>query len=238
MARYVVVRSDGLAVLCNCSVDDAKEILSKYWHMHMSARFRWLRQYGYVIYVNSRAFRKDMTGIYTPEEFYSKYESAVKKEISELKIVPYFPAVRERMISEMIVVLLKLSYFMSKKEIHTIKIERKKRNRDDRAVKLVAVSDEILRYNERKARRYICNNADVFEFSKSFWVLVTVGGSEYALVVKKDATDEEIFDCVAEIAERKPEVLERLRNLDCRLEDGQVKDKLAAILSAASLLSA
>lgn len=238
MARQIVVRSDGLAVLCDCSKDRAEELRSKYWHMHLSARFRWLRQYGYVIYVNSLAFRKNMTGVYTPEEFYKMYEKAVKREIDKLKIVQYFPTVKARMITEMIVVLLKLSYFMSKKEIQTIKIERKKRARDDRAVKLVAVSDEILMYNERKAHRYICNNADVFEFSKSFWVLIRVKGSEHALIVKKDATDEEIFNDLAEIVEQEPEVLDKLRVIKCSLEDGQLKDKLAAILSTVSLLSA
>ena len=237
MARQIVVRSDGLAILCDCSKDEAEELRSKYWHMK-KARFKWLRQYGYVINVRSPAFDKSMVGIYTPEEFYMMYEEAVKKEISELKTVPYFPAVKERMITEMITVLLKLSYFMSKKEIHTIKIERKKRARDDRAVKLVAVSDEILMYNERKAHRYICNNADIFEFSKSFWILIRVKGSEHALIVKKDATDEEIFDDLAEIAEREPEVLDKLRVINCSLEDEQLKDKLSTILSTATLLSA
>ena len=238
MARLIVVRPDGLAVLCDCSKDRAEELRSKYWHMHLSVRFRWLRQYGYVIYVNSLAFRKNMVGIYTPEEFYMMYEEAVKKNIVDLRRIPYFPAVKARMISEMIAVLLKLSYFMSKKEIHTIKIERKKRTRDGRAVKFVAMSYEILMYNEKKARKYVCNNAEIFEFSKSFWVIISVKGLYHALVVKKDATDEEIFNGLAEIVEQEPEVLDKLRVMNCSLEDGQLKDKLAAILSTVTLLSA
>ena len=234
MARLIVVRLDGLAVLCDCSKDEANKILSKNfpinWHMK-KARFRWLHQHGHVIDVKSPAFRKNMVGVYTPEEFYSKYEDAVRKEISELKTVPYFPVVKERMISEMVVVLLKLSYFMSKK------IERKKRIRDSRAVKLVEVSNDILRYNKKKAKIRYCNGAYVLDFSKSFWILYKSDGSIRAIVVKKDATDEEIFDDLTKIIEREPETVNVIQDIKCGLEDGQLKDKLATILSAISLLT-
>ena len=234
MARRLVVRPDGLAVLCDCSDDEANKILSKNfpinWRMN-KARFRWLHQHGHVIDVKSPAFNKNMAGVYTPEEFYMMYEEAVKKNIVELKTVPYFPAVKERMISEMIVVLLKLSYFMSKR------IERKKRVRDGRAVKLVEVSNDIIRYNKKKAKIRYCNGAYVLDFSKSFWILYKSDGSIRAIVVKKDATDEEIFDDLTKIIEREPEIINVIHNIKCELEDGQLKDKLAMVLSAISLLT-
>ena len=100
------------------------------------------------------------------------------------------------------------------------------------AMKILAVVKNV--------QKYKCGNIEIFDFkdSNDFVINLTYQGRKYAVYVSKAATDEEIFDGLAKIARKKPELVAALRDMKCKVYDPVLKDRLASIVASISMLTA
>lgn len=90
----------------------------------------------------------------------------------------------------------------------------------------------------KNVQKYKCGDIEIFDFKDSNDFIIAHQGRKYAVYVSKDATDEEIFDGLAKIARKKPELVAALRDMKCKVYDPVLKDRLAFIVTSISMLTA
>ena len=206
--RWVVVRNDWTIVVTNTSRKNAEALLKKYMRMKPRTRAKWLEQWGVVMHFPYYfTFDESLVGVYTPEEFLSKYRQFYDKfiakaneEIARAKN-KYEAAAWKRKITLFRKWFQWVESYLPTAIITRTKIERKKRiepvARFSKIDAVYAVTT-LRRYAEYSLNE---DNVGIAEFKNTVWVFLERGDFMYTLIVHKDASEEDIANAVQSIIE-------------------------------------
>ena len=216
--RWVVVRNDWNMVITNTSRKNAESLLRKYMKMKPRTRTKWLEQWGVVMHFPYYfTFDESLVGVYTPEEFLSKYRQFYDKfvtkaneEIAKARD-KYEAAAWKRKITLFRKWLQWLESYMPVAKIERKRIERQKRN--EPVAKLVDVMYRYGKYLLRNYAKYALNygRVGIAEFKDTVWLFMVRDEFIRTLIVRKDASDEDVVNAVQSIIEDWKDEIEKVQ---------------------------